>query len=626
MLEITRVHHVGGKSIIKSHLLNPGDEISLFVILEWTTESSVSVIEDHILETLSKIEWNKETIENDFSYVSERYNQFIKSLTAEDSESLSCILSILIGNKLSLCSSGKTEWILIEKWDISTISSHDEAKYIFQYITHWDIPSSGTVYLSNIPLTSLFSESNLEEMSGFSEDDFKESVHLLLEEEWSPHAVIFRIRNQKEHTVVTSKRKQWDIFRDKWTLILSHIQKSKILKDAKAVFDTHFENNRKHIQYLILGFWVIILFFLAFALIGSLFNAINTTSSDMKNDLLKAQSLIIDSQKLTNNKEAFSKNIKQAEEILFRLRSEKVHIADTEDLLSRIEVMKKEVNDIQTIDLKWLSSIVKYDPLSISPLWVFEYNKKLNLIWKAWAIIAYTRGEPEGKVIPYPAWEQAKSFHFSEDGDVFILTETDRMLTIKRNDFSYVTVTWGNGWEKSKKIRVFNNNLYTLSADGKSISRHRPGLNWFSSASRIMEDLPVPILDFGIDGGIYLLDTWWKMERFVSGKAEWNTKWLILNKIPWEYTLGQEDPSHIIGGQNLSYVYILSGNRIWIFSPDSKRFQDISSLTYIAQLEIQTDEEVKDLFVVRDGTIYITTNLGVYEKNFEVVDGKILIR
>ncbi len=57
------------------------------------------------------------------------------------------------------------------------------------------------------------------------------------------------------------------------------------------------------------------------------------------------------------------------------------------------------------------------------------------------------------------------------------------------------------------------------------------------------------------------------------------------------------------------YVYILSGDRVWIFSPDSKRFQDINSLTYVAQLELQTEEEIRDIFVPRDGMLYTTTNM-----------------
>ena len=97
--------------------------------------------------------------------------------------------------------------------------------------------------------------------------------------------------------------------------------------------------------------------------------------------------MIIQSQKLTNNKQAFNTNIKEAEEILFKLRNEKVHMADTQELLSRIEVMKKEVNDIQTVDIKGDTSIIKFNPSDISPLGIYELNKKLTLIGKEGAIL-----------------------------------------------------------------------------------------------------------------------------------------------------------------------------------------------------------------------------------------------
>ncbi|MFZ2336799.1 MAG: hypothetical protein WAW59_00530 [Patescibacteria group bacterium] len=77
---------------------------------------------------------------------------------------------------------------------------------------------------------------------------------------------------------------------------------------------------------------------------------------------------------------------------------------------------------------------------------------------------------------------------------------------------------------------------------------------------------------------------------------------------------------------NLSYTYVLSGRNIWIFSPDSKRFQDVTAWNYVAQLELQGTEEVRGINIPRDGLVYITTNNHVYELPFEVADGKIILR
>jgi len=50
--------------------------------------------------------------------------------------------------------------------------------------------------------------------------------------------------------------------------------------------------------------------------------------------------------------------------------------------MNRIEAMKKEVNDIQTINLSKYQSVIQFNPLDISPLGVFEYNKKITVIGK----------------------------------------------------------------------------------------------------------------------------------------------------------------------------------------------------------------------------------------------------
>jgi hypothetical protein len=71
---------------------------------------------------------------------------------------------------------------------------------------------------------------------------------------------------------------------------------------------------------------------------------------------------------------------------------------------------------------------------------------------------------------------------------------------------------------------------------------------------------------------------------------------------------------------------VLSGKNLWIFAPDSKRFQDVTAWNYVAQLELQTPEDVRNIYVPRDGLIYVNTATAVYELVFEVADGKIILR
>jgi hypothetical protein len=101
----------------------------------------------------------------------------------------------------------------------------------------------------------------------------------------------------------------------------------------------------------------------------------------------------------------------------------------------------------------------------------------------------------------------------------------------------------------------------------------------------------------------------------------------MLNKIPGEYNVGKDGiHTKLIVRGDLNYIYILNGDRIWIFQPDAKRFQDIRSWTYIAQVEVQTKEMIRDIAIVRDGLIYILTEKGVYDIVFEFVDNNIVLR
>jgi hypothetical protein len=101
---------------------------------------------------------------------------------------------------------------------------------------------------------------------------------------------------------------------------------------------------------------------------------------------------------------------------------------------------------------------------------------------------------------------------------------------------------------------------------------------------------------------------------------------IVLNKIPGEWNIDTTKTSAFITRGYLSYIYILNGDRIWIFKPDSKRFQDIKSWTYMGQFELKIDTLIKSISIPRDGTIYVTTKTGVYELKFEFVDGKVIFK
>ena len=57
-------------------------------------ENILSVIEDHLLESISSTEWRYGDEESDFSYVTEKYNHFLSNLAEEDTADIHTLFAI----------------------------------------------------------------------------------------------------------------------------------------------------------------------------------------------------------------------------------------------------------------------------------------------------------------------------------------------------------------------------------------------------------------------------------------------------------------------------------------------------------------------------------------------------
>jgi hypothetical protein len=57
-------------------------------------------------------------------------------------------------------------------------------------------------------------------------------------------------------------------------------------------------------------------------------------------------------------------------------------MSDTESLLARIDAMKREINDVQTVDLTKMPSLVPFKSEEISPIGCYETDKKIQIIGK----------------------------------------------------------------------------------------------------------------------------------------------------------------------------------------------------------------------------------------------------
>jgi hypothetical protein len=76
----------------------------IFCAFHADKENVLSVIEDHMLESISSTEWRRDEEESDFSYVTEKYNHFLSHLAEADLEGTSGIFAVLRDKHLMMSS------------------------------------------------------------------------------------------------------------------------------------------------------------------------------------------------------------------------------------------------------------------------------------------------------------------------------------------------------------------------------------------------------------------------------------------------------------------------------------------------------------------------------------------
>lgn len=628
MTDIVRSENSQSKYILRSHILHPHDELTTICMVRAPKENVLSVIEDHLLESLSSTDWQEGQEEWDFAFVTEKYNHFLKNLAEEDREDIHVLFAIIKKNHLIVSTIGDMYPIIHERnGSTKMIYESITGSHFFDSYSSGDIPRWGYVFFTSRNLDGIISEDFYEDSSILESEKFEETTLSLLEHETTESIHIIRI-SLKESPKANKKRgsSQADIIKNASYKVIWDIWKNIALSGIHEKIGHHIAKKWRAFTAWFFVIWIIIFFSLLSYILSALFSVTSSPLNDSKTNLLKAKTLIEESQKLTSNPQAFHDTIKEAETLLLKLREEKQYMKDTENLLTRVEAMKKEIYDIQSIDLKKKESLVKFNPLDISPIWLFESSKKLNLIGKNGAILWYAPWNPLPKVTSYPTWEEWIDFTSTEDWSFYILTKNNRVLASrKNNEVTYVNVMWQDTWENADMIKSYNDNIYLLWKKDGQLYKHRPGLNGFSQKAAVFQTALSWVLDVGVDWGFYVIKGDHTVSRILTAKT-YSSNGIILNKIPGEYKLWDSGDISFITNKNIKYVYILDNRRIWIFEPDAKNFQDVKSWTYIAQLEIDTSEEVRNISVPRDGQIYVITNLWVYNITFEVVDQNLVLR
>lgn len=109
-----RFDNTDSRAHIRTHILTPQTGVTLMLMIEGSKENILSILEDHLLETLSATEWSSPDSDKDFTFVTENYNRFIRNLEPQDLTNVTVALALLKNSLLTISAVGNATAYLVE--------------------------------------------------------------------------------------------------------------------------------------------------------------------------------------------------------------------------------------------------------------------------------------------------------------------------------------------------------------------------------------------------------------------------------------------------------------------------------------------------------------------------------
>ncbi len=610
--------------------INLDENLDLFILADCENPDSCDLIVGKIIDfAIDNI--SLENTYKDFALLLENTNSILKTLKQDKNENFNIIIWILKKNNLFFSNIWKTSAYLIKTTnEVIEITEKKENKKEFLFISEWKIDHLDTIVFATNRLLNYLSYSDFSDCVIWKKtEEINKNIETILKEEkldeniWILTFKYYFLLDNKNSSSLKIK----EIFTNFSMKALDNI----IIKKLVAYYLLWKEKLKKQSKIIQNLFYLTIIILSILALYFVINWIISTTTNTKtievnKQNLTKALEYVRIASNNSNNSEIFNLNIKKAEEIAQDLKNKNLFLNDINNLLNDINIIKKQFNWIETYNIN--NSNLLYKINNKNPIKLIEVNKKTYLI---------TKNSVLGPIIPNKTpkkytFSQLKNDYFIDAAalwnSIILITKDWKVVEFTKNwYFSYKDVEGQKTWEKSDTILSYATNIYLLSDQKNQIFKHKKiGKNFQKAIPYLKEEDSKAIwkiIDIAIDGWIYILKDDLSIVKFFS--TPYRLEKIVINKFPDNYKKETSSPIKIKTRKDLNYVYILLNDKIWVFKPNTRRFQDTKSLTYLGQIEA-SNWKIKEFYVNHDWDIDILTNSGIYKLNFEVNDGKIIVR
>jgi|GEM_PF-939277 len=238
---------------------------------------------------------------------------------------------------------------------------------------------------------------------------------------------------------------------------------------------------------------------------------------------------------------------------------------------------------------------------------MYIFDKKLYFVTQKKIIGPYMAGESP-KEYTIPNGESSVASDIDSDGRIYFTANSGKIYLFDKGTMNSLGVQQVGGWDENSDLSIYNSNIYLLSKDKKQIYKHRKqSENMYTGKSLVItpETQTYPIVNMDIDGSVWLLasrDGGLITEKILTA-PKYERRGIVMNSLGIN-TFTNTDPlvTKIYTDPAFQEIYVLADNRIWVFVPNSKRFSDVRSLTYIGQIDVP-NIIITDLTVQQSGDI-----------------------
>lgn len=579
---------------------------------------------------------NRDNAVQIFTEILEVINHSLDTLYLQHKKSeVSLFLGLLVDNHLHFSTFGPelTGIIVSEKNIEDILSEMDTGEGHFVYDSHGDIRDNETLYIFSPKTDTHVIGNECKTLWHLSLAEWSELLAERLERSYVDDGIIISIGADKK----TVGKEHWNpekMNSKKHTKVfLENISKASN-KGIQKVQDSFVHLSRETQNWVIISgifLSVILLYLIITSIVQSQYTIF--VPQKYRDMLAEARVNLDDATRMVDQPENFWPAVWRVRDIIQTVKAADVLKVDVAQLENDIAILERAVNKVTSLKTEDYINVYTFTKtLDSVPFSIHSHETKLSFVTRESIIWPFTPGEtPKEYTIP-----NGEKYTFSDidsEWRIYLGTDKDKIYIFDKWVYNIQNIQQVWWWDKALDMSIYNSNIYLLGADRRQIYKHRrQSENTYSGRSFVISDTQTKsIIDMDIDGSVWIL----------SGSGENISTEKILTAPKYERRaitingLGintfknfNSETTKIYTGESYQEIYILADNRIWVFVPGSKRFNDVRFMTYVGQIDVP-NIIITDMAIEQDGDVrklyFGSPKSGIFSTKITVKDNKIHI-